>query len=52
MLKTQTTGFHFVCAVFGIFTVLFAFVSYLIKERLYISDPRKFLGYTHSSIIR
>jgi hypothetical protein len=41
MLKVHTTEFHFICAVFGIFTTFLAFVSYLVKERFYISDTRK-----------
>ncbi|KFA46899.1 hypothetical protein S40293_03649 [Stachybotrys chartarum IBT 40293] len=37
-MEVQTDVFHFLCAIFGIFTILFAFVSYLLKERLFISD--------------
>ena len=51
MLKVQTTEFHYICAVFGIFTTLLAFVSYLVKERLYISDSRK-LPYYYIPVTR
>lgn len=43
MLQIQTTPFHFVCAVFGIFTTLLTFISYAVKERIFISDARKWL---------
>ncbi|KAJ2899230.1 Na(+)/H(+) antiporter-like protein [Zalerion maritima] len=38
MPTTRTSDFHVVCAVFGVFTTVFAFVSYLLKERFYISE--------------
>ncbi|KAL2754747.1 hypothetical protein ACRALDRAFT_1051269 [Sodiomyces alcalophilus JCM 7366] len=38
MINVLTDRFHIVCAVFGIFTFLLTFVSFLVKERLFISD--------------
>ncbi|KAI6784831.1 uncharacterized protein J7T54_007924 [Emericellopsis cladophorae] len=38
MLEPQLTPFHYLCAVFGIFTTLLTFVSFLVKERFFISD--------------
>ncbi|KAK4099510.1 hypothetical protein N658DRAFT_474894 [Parathielavia hyrcaniae] len=38
MPNVHTSNFNVACAVFGIFATLFALVSYLIKERLFISE--------------
>lgn len=37
-LSLHTSNFHSVCGVLGTFLVLYYFVSYLIKERIYISE--------------
>jgi hypothetical protein len=36
MSDVQTSPFHVVCAVFGIFSVLFALVSHLIKKLFHV----------------
>lgn len=38
MPTLRTTPFHVVCGVLGIFFYCFGFVSYLVKERLYLSE--------------
>lgn len=36
------TNFNIVCATLGGFVILFGLVSYLVKERFYLSEARKF----------
>lgn len=42
MPDVNTSDFHVVCGVVGVFAVCFSLVSYLIKERLFISESRKY----------
>jgi hypothetical protein len=43
----RTHPFHVVCGVLGVFFYCFGFVSYLVKERLYIAEPC--MSYTRSN---
>jgi NhaP-type Na+/H+ or K+/H+ antiporter len=38
MPQVKTTDFHIVCGVLGVFATLFSLLSYLVKERLFISE--------------
>ena len=44
MPDVQTSPFYVACAVFGVFSVFFALVSHLIKERLFISESCAWLS--------
>ena len=44
------TNFNIVCSVLGGFITLFGLVSYLFKERFYLSEAREFLFCFYSHI--
>lgn len=44
MPTLAVTNFNIVCATLGGFITLFGLVSYLVKERFYLSEARMFVG--------
>lgn len=52
MPNLSLTNFNLVCATLGGFITLFGLVSYLLKERFYLSEACMFLFQTLSDVTR
>lgn len=44
------TNFNIVCATLGGFITLFGLVSFLVKERLFLSEPRMYIMLTFAAL--
>jgi hypothetical protein len=47
MPTLSVVNFNIVCATLGGFITLFGLVSYLLKEKYYLSEAREFLVHRH-----